>query len=152
MPSDHLKAIDSKSQFASPDSSSLTYKSRYNTWVGDSARVLLFNAIYNEIIRLNLVQHAGEIGSYVFSQLEGLQSKYPGEILNLRGKGMGTFIAWDSPRRDDFVKRMRAKGVHMGGCGERAVRLRPMLVFQKKHADILLSTMEEVLKEGQSKL
>lgn len=40
----------------------------------------------------------------------------------------------------------------MGGCGERAVRLRPMLVFQKKHADILLKTMEDVLKEGQSKL
>jgi 4-aminobutyrate aminotransferase/(S)-3-amino-2-methylpropionate transaminase len=125
---------------------------RYNTWVGDSARVLLFNAIYNEVNRLNLIQHTGEIGSYVFSQLEQLQSRYPDEILNLRGKGMGTFIAWDSPRRDDFVKRMRAKGVHMGGCGERAVRLRPMLVFQKKHADILLSTMEEVLKEGQSKL
>ena len=125
---------------------------RYNTWVGDSARVLLFNAIYDEIKRLDLVKHAGEVGAYVFSQLEALQSKYSGEVLNLRGKGFGTFIAWDSPRRDDFVKRMRAKGVHMGGCGERAVRLRPMLVFQKKHADILLSTMEEVLKEGQSKL
>ena len=125
---------------------------RYNTWVGDSARVLLFNAIYSEIQRLDLVRHTAEIGTYLFSQLDALQKKHPDEILNLRGKGMGTFIAWDSPRRDDFVKRMRAKGVHMGGCGERAVRLRPMLIFQKKHADLLLSTMEKVLAEGQSKL
>lgn len=125
---------------------------RYNTWVGDSARCLLFNAIYSEIERLDLVRHTAEIGDHVFSEIEKLQSKYPDEIQNLRGKGMGTFIAWDSPRRDDFVKRMRAKGVHMGGCGERAVRLRPMLVFQKKHADILLGTMEKVLSEGDSKL
>ena len=40
----------------------------------------------------------------------------------------------------------------MGGCGDRAVRLRPMLIFQKKHADILLKTMEKVLGEGASKL
>jgi len=125
---------------------------QYNTWVGDSARVLLFNAIFAEIERLDLVSHTAEMGAYLFSELEKLQSKYPGEILNLRGKGHGTFIAWDSPRRDDFVKRMRAKGVHMGGCGEAAVRLRPMLIFQKKHADILLKTMEEVLSEAGSKL
>ena len=125
---------------------------RYNTWVGDSARVLLFNAIFAEMQRLDLVRHTAEIGAHLFSELEKLQSKYPAEVLNLRGKGRGTFIAWDSPRRDDFVKRMRAKGVHMGGCGEAAVRLRPMLIFQEKHAKILLKTMEEVISEGKSKL
>lgn len=152
MRSDLLTAIGSERLCYFSDPTAATNDHRYNTWVGDSARVLLFNAIYDEISRLNLVQHAGEVGAYVYSQLESLQNKYPGEVLNLRGKGMGTFIAWDSPRRDEFVKRMRAKGVHMGGCGERAVRLRPMLVFQKKHANILLKTMEAVLKEGQSKL
>jgi 4-aminobutyrate aminotransferase / (S)-3-amino-2-methylpropionate transaminase len=148
---DRRKATDSKSSIQQQITTLIT-TCRYNTWVGDSARVLLFNAIYDEIKRLDLVDHTREIGAYVYSQLEALQSKYPGEILNLRGKGLGTFIAWDSPRRDEFVKRMRAKGVHLGGCGERAVRLRPMLVFQKQHADILLRTMEEVLKENSSKL
>ena len=47
---------------------------------------------------------------------------------------------------------MRAHGVHMGGCGERAVRLRPMLTFQKKHADQLLAAMEKVYGEAKSKL
>lgn len=36
--------------------------------------------------------------------------------------------------------------------GERAVRLRPMLIFQRKHADIFLKAMEKVLGDGGSKL
>lgn len=35
----------------------------------------------------------------------------------------------------------------MGGCGNQTVRLRPMLVFQKHHADILLETAERVLSQ-----
>jgi 4-aminobutyrate aminotransferase/(S)-3-amino-2-methylpropionate transaminase len=54
---------------------------------------------------------------------------------NLRGKGQGTFIAWDSPRRDEFLKDMKKVGVNIGGSGETAVRLRPMLVFEKKHGE-----------------
>ena len=153
MPSDRHKVIDSEPSSAqrSVDAPADSF-CRYNTWVGDPARCLLFNAIYGEIERLNLVQHTKEVGDYLYSQIQKIQSKYPDGILNLRGKGMGTFIAWDSPRRDEFVKKMRSKGVHMGGCGERAVRLRPMLVFEKKHADILIETMEKVLAEGSSKL
>lgn len=97
------------------------------------------------------MQETAEVGDYTYSGIEKLAAKHPGQIENLRGQGKGCFIAWDSPRRDEFVKEMRANGVHMGGCGERAVRLRPMLVFQKKHADILLSTMDKVLGEGQHK-
>ncbi|CAK7237843.1 4-aminobutyrate transaminase [Sporothrix bragantina] len=45
----------------------------------------------------------------------------------------GTFLAWDSPRRDDLVKQAKAKGVNIGGCGEQMIRLRPMLILEQKH-------------------
>lgn len=48
--------------------------------------------------------------------------------------------------RDKFVTRMRESGVNMGGCGERAVRLRPMLVFEQKHAEVFLEKMESTLR------
>lgn len=48
--------------------------------------------------------------------------------------------------RDKFVSKMRENGVNMGGCGERAVRLRPMLVFEHKHADIFLEKVELTLR------
>lgn len=85
-------------------------------------------------------------GDYLFAGLESLSQKYPGEVQNLRGKGQGTFIAWDSPRRDAVLKAGKSVGINIGGSGEAAVRLRPMLIFQKRHADILLEGLEKIFK------
>lgn len=103
----------------------------------------------NEIERHELVRKAAEVGAYVYNELKALGRKYPGEILNLRGQG--TFIAWDSCRRDVLLRKTRALGLNMGGCGERAVRLRPMLVFQKRHADQLLTILEAVFADDELK-
>lgn len=135
---------------------------QFNTWMGDPARALLFRAIIGEIGRLNLVEHTARVGDYLFAGLERISQQYPGEIINLRGKGQGTFIAFDSPRRDTFLKNAKSLGVNIGGCGERAVRLRPMLIFQKHHgefhsvlwqcyanvnaANILLDAVEKLVK------
>lgn len=114
--------------------------------MGDPARAILFRAIIDEITRLNLVENTAETGAYLYGGLENLAKKFPGEIQNLRGKGQGTFIAWDSPRRDEVLKKAKSVGINVGGSGERAVRLRPMLIFQKKHADIFLTALEKILK------
>lgn len=114
--------------------------------MGDPARAILFRAIIDEITRLNLVENTAVTGDYLFSGLENLAKKYPGEIQNLRGKGQGTFIAWDSPRRDEVLKKAKSVGINVGGSGEKAVRLRPMLIFQKHHSDIFLEGMEKIFK------
>ena len=106
---------------------------QFNTWMGDPARALLFRAIYQEIQRLDLINHTAKTGQYLYSQLEELRERYPDEIQNLRGEGQGTFIAWDSPRRDEVLKKAKQAGVNIGGSGTSAVRLRPMLIFQKRH-------------------
>nr|POF17583.1 4-aminobutyrate aminotransferase [Quercus suber] len=117
----------------------------FNTWMGDPARALLFRAIINEIERLDLVAHTASTGSYLYAQLAQLAQKFPHEILNLRGQGQGTFIAWDSPRRDEVLQKMKGQGVNVGGSGMTAVRLRPMLVFQRRHADLFVERLERVL-------
>lgn len=119
---------------------------QFNTWMGDPARAILFRAIIEEIERLDLVTNTKVVGDYLYSGIERLAARYPGEILNLRGKGQGTFIAFDSPRRDEFLKKAKSVGVNIGGSGAAAVRLRPMLIFQKHHADILLEAMEKIIK------
>lgn len=116
--------------------------------MGDPARALLFRAIINEIQRLGLVNHTAATGDYLYSQLSQLASKYPNEIQNLRGQGQGTFIAWDSPRRDEVLKKAKTVGINIGGSGERAVRLRPMLVFQNHHANLLVEGLETVFKQS----
>ncbi|KAF2640744.1 4-aminobutyrate aminotransferase [Massarina eburnea CBS 473.64] len=119
---------------------------QFNTWMGDPARAILFRAIIQEIKRLNLVQSTAVTGNYLFDGLKQLAEHYPKEIQNLRGKGQGTFIAWDSPRRDEVLKKAKSVGVNIGGSGEKAVRLRPMLVFQQHHADLLLERLEQIFK------
>ncbi|KAI1144179.1 4-aminobutyrate aminotransferase [Hypoxylon sp. FL0543] len=118
---------------------------QFNTWMGDPARALLFRAIIDEIHAHDLVANTARTGDYLFSKLEGLAKKYPGQFENLRGKGQGTFIAFDNPKRDEFLKKAKKFGVNIGGSGERAVRLRPMLIFEQRHADILLEALEKVV-------
>jgi 4-aminobutyrate aminotransferase/(S)-3-amino-2-methylpropionate transaminase len=119
---------------------------QFNTWMGDPARALLFKAIIQEIERLDLVNNTANVGDYLYSGIERLSKQYPGEFMNLRGKGQGTFIAFDSPQRDAFLKKAKSVGINIGGSGERAVRLRPMLIFQKHHADILLEALEKIVR------
>ncbi|CAD6442890.1 8a15c986-9142-4186-a56d-a48e0b6bd143 [Sclerotinia trifoliorum] len=119
---------------------------QFNTWMGDPARALLFRAIIEEIERLDLVNHTARVGDYLFKELENLAKKYPGDIQNLRGKGQGTFLAFDSNRRDEVVKKAKGVGINIGGSGERAIRLRPMLIFREDHANILLERLEKIFK------
>ncbi|KAI9645963.1 4-aminobutyrate transaminase [Ciborinia camelliae] len=119
---------------------------QFNTWMGDPARAILFRAIIEEIERLDLVNHTAKVGDYLYGELERLSKQYPREIQNLRGKGQGTFLAFDSDRRDEVLKKAKTVGINIGGSGERAVRLRPMLIFQEHHANILLEGLEKIFK------
>jgi len=117
---------------------------QFNTWMGDPARALLFRAIISEIERLNLVENTAVVGDYLYGEMEKLAKQYPDQFQNLRGKGHGTFIAFDNLKRDEFLAKAKTYGVNIGGCGPSAVRLRPMLIFQKHHADILLDAFEKL--------
>ena len=106
---------------------------QFNTWMGDPSKALLFRAIVQEVERLGLVENTQITGDYLYGGLTALSERFPGHIQNLRGQGQGTFIAWDSPKRDEFLRQGKKHGINVGGSGERAVRLRPMLIFQKHH-------------------
>lgn len=119
---------------------------QFNTWMGDPARALIYRGIVEEVERLGLVENTRITGDYLYAGLERLAQKYPAHFQNLRGKGQGTFIAWDTPKRDEFLGKAKSVGVNIGGSGAAAIRLRPMLVFQKHHADILLESIEKIIK------
>ncbi|KAI9894431.1 MAG: 4-aminobutyrate transaminase [Vezdaea aestivalis] len=119
---------------------------QFNTWMGDPTKAILFRSIVEEIERLNLVENTAMVGDYLYQGLEKLAERFPKEIVNLRGKGQGTFIAWDSPRRDELLKNAKTFGINIGGSGSAAVRLRPMLIFQKHHADIFLDAVAKLVE------
>jgi 4-aminobutyrate aminotransferase/(S)-3-amino-2-methylpropionate transaminase len=62
---------------------------------------------------------------------------------------MGTYLAFDAESvniRDSLISTIRNNGINMGGSGDRAVRIRPMLIFSKRHANIFLERIQKVLE------
>ncbi len=91
-----------------------------NTWMGDPIRALQAAAQISVIQEHNLVAHTAAVGDKLYGELETLAAtgKGKGKIDNLRGKGDGTFIAWDMEtpaKRDTLLKTMRDMGVNMAG-------------------------------------
>lgn len=119
---------------------------QFNTWMGDPVRAVLFRGILDEIEKHDLVNHTAKVGNYLYDNLKRLADQFPSQFQNLRGKDRGTFIAFDNPRREEFLSSVKRMGVNMGASGASAVRLRPMLIFQEHHADILLETLEKAAK------
>lgn len=100
------------------------------------------------ISKHDLVDHTSKIGAILAKNLQSILSN-SSHAEALRGDSKGTFMSWDfeTPAlRDAFVGRMRKEGVQMGGCGEKSVRLRPMLTFGEKHVEVLSERVERVLK------
>ena len=108
---------------------------------------MLLDAVLKTIKKENLLQNTLDSGNVLLNGLKDLQSRYPKYLKNARGRGTFCAVDCDSgARRDDVLARLRGIGVHAGGCGDAAIRLRPALVFQPHHANIVLQKLEDVLK------
>ncbi|KAK7080829.1 hypothetical protein SK128_017100 [Halocaridina rubra] len=120
----------------------------YNTWMGDPAKVIMLEEVIRVIRRDLLLETVQESGDVLMKGLLEFEKKYPQHINSTRGRG--TFIAFNgtnTSKRDSIVGRLKLKGIHAGGCGEKAVRIRPALIFQPHHANIFLDRLEKVLCE-----
>lgn len=119
----------------------------YNTWMGDPTKLLLLEKAIEVIKRDNLIENVSTVGVVFQKGLRELQSKYSSKMLNVRG--LASFSAFDlvSPKkRDDLLNKCLANGLHVGGCGDAAIRFRPALIFSTKHAEIALDILDKSLK------
>ncbi|KAK0074912.1 hypothetical protein PV325_007643 [Microctonus aethiopoides] len=119
----------------------------FNTWMGDPSKLILLEAIIQVIQRDNLLERVSKVGKYTLAQLKILENEFPSVISCSRGRG--TFIAFNaaSPEiRDKIIRKLLTQGVQAGGCGAKAVRLRPALTFDQYHADLFLNALRTVLK------
>lgn len=83
----------------------------------------------------------------MLDNLKKLCKKHSNLIENARG--LGTFQAFDGKSaeiRDALVQKLRNSGIQCGASGDLALRIRPSLIFGKKHAEIFLDRLEKVLK------
>lgn len=119
----------------------------FNTWLGDPSKLILLEAVIGVINKEQLIPKIAETGAYLLKSLEGFQASYP-DILEA-ARGQGTFAAIDfktSQLRDKATKELHLQGVHCGGSGDRSLRIRTTLTFNKNHVDIFAGKFKNVLE------
>lgn len=110
-------------------------------------QLILLDAVLKTIKTENLLSETMKAGDKLMVGLNSLQDKYPGYLNSVRGRGTFCAVNCDTgARRDWIIGKLREHGVHTGGCGESAIRLRPALVFKEHHADLFLEKLETILR------
>ena len=119
-----------------------------STWGGNLVDMVRFKKHLEIIEEECLIENARCIGDYLLESLEGLQRESRGFITNTRGRGL--MCAFDLPTRavrDDFLKTAFELGLIVLGCGERAIRFRPVLSVVREDVDRAINIVGRVLSK-----
>jgi 4-aminobutyrate aminotransferase-like enzyme len=127
----------------------------FNTFGGNPVSCAAGLAVLEVIEKEALQRNALEVGEYLIERLAALQRDYP-VIGELHGSGLLQGIdivkpdgALDPEMAERIMNHMRENGVLIGTTGQHypTLKIRPPIVFQKEHADILLAALMKALDE-----
>jgi 4-aminobutyrate aminotransferase-like enzyme len=127
----------------------------FNTFGGNPVSCAAGMAVLDVIEEENLLENARQVGAYVKQGLWKLQEKHD-LIGDVRGQGLffGLELVTDRSRRTPATKEtkwvvntMRERGVLISQIGphDNVLKMRPPIVFSRDNANLLLSTLDEVL-------
>jgi len=127
----------------------------FNTFAGNPVAASVASTVLDVLEDEGLLTNAATVGQYTLAKLAGLQAKYE-TVGDVRGQGL--FFAVDlvtdrmskTPAPETakrVVNGMREKGVLISkiGPGENVLKIRPPMTFANDHADLLVSTLCDVL-------
>ena len=128
----------------------------FNTFAGNPVSAAVGLAVLDVIERQSLVRNARETGEYVQSQLRKLAARHE-KVSSVRGKGLffGLELVTDRDTRAPataaarrIVNEMRRRGVLISTIGPHGnvLKMRPPMVFEREHADLLLTALDEALQ------
>ncbi|OAD55637.1 4-aminobutyrate aminotransferase, mitochondrial [Eufriesea mexicana] len=120
----------------------------FNSWMGDPSQILILEAVLQTIEAEDLLTHVCYVGNYLLCQLNTLQHEFPHIINSVRGRGF--IVAFDLASKDmknKLLYEIRNKGIQVGDCGIKSIRLRPCLIFGEYHADIFLEILRDCLQK-----
>jgi 4-aminobutyrate aminotransferase-like enzyme/Ser/Thr protein kinase RdoA (MazF antagonist) len=134
----------------------------FNTFGGNPVAAAAGLAVLEVIRDERLVANARDVGGYLRSGLERL-AEHHALVGDVRGAGLfvGVELVDDeatgaaaarrpaAAQTQRVINALRARGVLIGAAGRHGnvLKIRPPLVFTREHADVLLTTLAEVLGE-----
>jgi 4-aminobutyrate aminotransferase-like enzyme len=125
----------------------------FSTFGGNPVACAAALAVLDVIEDEGLVANAAETGSYLRQGLEALARRHP-VVGDVRGEGLllGAELVDEervpaAGRAGQVTEAMRERGILISTTGPagNVLKIRPPLVFQREHADLLLQTLDGVL-------
>ena len=127
----------------------------FNTFGGNPVSCAAAMAVLDVLEDERLQENARDVGAYAVAGLARLADKHA-IIGNVRGSGLffGAELVLDRAEKTPaaeiatwVINRMRERGVLMGKLGihQNATKIRPPMPFSKDNADLMLSTLDDVL-------
>ncbi|MFA1625598.1 aspartate aminotransferase family protein [Rhizobium mongolense] len=127
----------------------------FNTFGGNPVSCAAALAVLDVIEDEGLMENARAVGAYAQDGLRRLSEKHD-VIGNVRGSGLffGAELVLDREKKTPapdiatkVINDMRARGVLMGKIGvhQCATKIRPPMPFSMENADLMLSTLDDVL-------
>jgi 4-aminobutyrate aminotransferase-like enzyme len=125
----------------------------FSTFGGNPVACAAALAVLDVIEDEGLVANAAETGSYLRQGLKTLAGRHP-VMGDVRGEGLllGVELVGEervpaAGRAGRVTEAMRERGILISTTGPagNVLKIRPPLVFQREHADLLLQTLDEVL-------
>lgn len=129
----------------------------FNTFGGNPVSCAAAAATLDVIEQDKLMSNADIVGAYIKQGLQRLAEKHP-VIGDVRGRGLFLGVEFVSDRDNKtpatqftskVMNEMRRRGVLLGknGVHYNTLKIRPPMPFNQENADLLLSTLDEVLGE-----
>jgi 4-aminobutyrate aminotransferase-like enzyme/Ser/Thr protein kinase RdoA (MazF antagonist) len=119
----------------------------FSTFGGNPVAAQAGLAVLDVIRDERIIPHVKRVGEVLLRRLGELQARYDA-IVAVRGLGLLVGVQLDDPARaKQVVNAMRERGVLIGRTGPRddVVKIRPPLVFDEDHAEVLVAALEASL-------
>jgi len=128
----------------------------FNTFGGNPVSCAAGQAVLDVIRDEQLQNRSHELGQYLLTGLRQLAERYP-IIGDVRGAGLflGVELVTDRASKQPaaaqtrkVVNAMREQGVLISAAGplENILKIRPLLAFEREHADLLIETVSNALE------
>ncbi|OSR68728.1 Diaminobutyrate--2-oxoglutarate aminotransferase [Pseudomonas syringae pv. actinidiae] len=129
----------------------------FNTFAGNPVCISAAQAVLDVIRDEELMHNSKTVGDYLLSGFKDIAKSYP-QIGDVRGAGLYLAVEFvkdqETKEADKDLTLLAVNGlrdrrvlISTTSPGENSLKIRPLLPFQMKHADILLDRFEDTMKE-----
>ncbi len=120
-----------------------------STYGGNPLAMAVALAAIDEIDTPQMLEHVRRLSAYFSQQLEGLRSRFPEVVLEIRGKGLLIGLKLGVPNRA-FMQHARDQRLLIAGGGDNCVRLVPPLIMTEAEAREAIEKLEAACVAAQA--